>query len=986
MNNQNIYRRLLCMCLIISSSICAQEITFNVDSLLFGEVRLSDSLNRTFRITNTGSAILNVDTVLVSGSDAAEFTALSATGPFVLPSNGRRNFNFQLNGQSIGIKDAQIEIFGNQLGANPAVLHIQAEVIPIPPPDISSNVLAINYGTLQLGDTLTRFVRLQNVGQSNLDIDTLILAGADTSEFRLLTDPSPFTLIPSASRRFGVEFDPQSPGDKFASLPIYSNDPDENPLVISFQGSAFDSSRIVVEPDRYDFGGVLIGDSLVHSFTVRNDGGKDLVVSDFEMLWLHRDDFPILTTPTPVTLPPDSSMMIDIMFRPLELGTREGQMKIYSNDPRTPELQIPVFGVGLDSMPEPAIAIDPVSYDFGTRVVGDTMPTNFLVRNIGTGDLTVSTTELAGINPGDFKVFNGVGPYVLEPNDVRLLQVWFIPKAGGPRSADMHILSDAVNTDTLVVPLSGTGLPLPDIRVEDDTLDIGLVVVGASDSAELQIRNVGTANLEINGLLFDQAGVNYFSAPGVSLPLVVLPNDTAFVPVALAPDSVGLYETVLTVVNNDSDDDSVLVRVLGEGVTIPVPDIEFDRDTLKFTETVLTTIRVDSVYVINTGIAELSVSSVIFSGIDSLDFALTQQTLPLTVPAGDSTLLYVDFQPQAIGERFAVLQLFSNDPDENPIELILAGSAVAIPVSDIAVDPDSLDFGIIDLGEFTFRELFVHNNGSADLEVNSSNVQGIDSSDFKLTFGEAPFTVEPGDSQRIDVRFLPFDFGARTASLKLISNDPDGRELQIPLFGISLDTTLIDTIAPVCSVFTTIIEEERIHIMVQDTGSGMRTIEVLNAVNLDVSVPAFFPGSTDTLLLTAAKISVEGFAKIRVAFTDRRTNTSICEATLDSTTDIDPEPDVPDEFALGQNYPNPFNPTTEIEFSILDDGQRVTLVVYDILGRPIKKLIDAPLSRGFYTAEWDGLDGFGNRAASGVYVYRLANPSQELVRKMLLVR
>jgi len=949
-------------------------------------VRLNDSLNRTFRITNTGSSTLNVDTVQVSGPDAAEFTSSSATGPFALPPNGRRNFSFELAGQSIGIKDAQIEVFGNQIGQNPAVLAIQAEVIPIPPPDISSNVLAINYGTLQLGDTLTRFVRLQNVGQSNLEIDSLILAGSDTVDFKLLTDPSPFTLIPSASRRFGIEFDPQSPGDKFANLPIYSNDPDENPLVISFEGSAFDSSRIVVEPDRYEFGGVLIGDSLVHSFTVRNDGGQDLIVSDFEMLWLHRDDFPILTPPSPVTLPPDSSMIIDVMFKPLELGTREGQMKITSNDPRTPELYIPVFGVGLDSMPEPAIAIDPTSYDFGTQVVGDTIINNFLVRNVGTGDLTVSTTELTGNNPGDFKVFNGVGPYVLEPNDVRLVQIWFTPKAGGPRSTEMHILSDAVNTDTLVVPVSGTGLPLPDIRVDTDTLNIGLVVVGASDSAELQIRNVGTADLSITEFLFDQAGLNYFSVPGIILPLVVLPNDTAFVPVALSPDSVGSYETLLTVVNNDSDNDSVLVRVLGEGVPIPVPDIEFDRDTLAFAETALTTIRVDSVYVINSGIAELLVSSVNFSGIDSLDFALTQQTLPLTVQAGDSTLLYVDFQPQAIGERVAVLQLFSNDPDENPIELILTGSAVAVPVSDISVDPDSLDFDIIDLGEFAFRELFVHNTGSADLAVSSSNIEGADSSAFKLTFGEAPFTVEPGDSQRIDVRFLPFDFGTRTANLKLMSDDPDEGEVLIPLFGISLDTTLIDTIAPVCSVYTILVEQELIHIMAQDTGSGMRTIEVLDAVNLDVSVPAFFPGTTDTLLLTAAKISAEGFAKIRVAFTDRRNNTSICEATLDSTTDIDPEPDVPDEFALGQNYPNPFNPTTEIEFSILEDGQRVTLVVYDVLGRPIKKLIDTPLSRGFYTAEWDGLDDFGNRAASGVYIYRLANTSQELVRKMLLVR
>ncbi|MEL6824076.1 MAG: choice-of-anchor D domain-containing protein, partial [Calditrichota bacterium] len=199
-----------------------------------------------------------------------------------------------------------------------------------------ANVLAINYGTLQLGDTLTRFLGLQNVGQSNLLIDTLVIAGADTADFNLLSDPSPFILVPAQTRVLRIEFDPQSEGDKFANLPIFSNDPDENPLIISLEGSAFDSSRIVIDPPSFDFSDLLLGDSVLTSFTIRNEGGKDLEVADFEMLWFHPDDFPIQTPRAPFTLSPDSSKEIEVMFKPLELGSREGRMRITSNDPIVP--------------------------------------------------------------------------------------------------------------------------------------------------------------------------------------------------------------------------------------------------------------------------------------------------------------------------------------------------------------------------------------------------------------------------------------------------------------------------------------------------------------------------------------------------------------------------------------------------------------------------------------------------------------------------
>lgn len=75
--------------------------------------------------------------------------------------------------------------------------------------------------------------------------------------------------------------------------------------------------------------------------------------------------------------------------------------------------------------------------------------------------------------------------------------------------------------------------------------------------------------------------------------------------------------------------------------------------------------------------------------------------------------------------------------------------------------------------------------------------------------------------------------------------------------------------------------------------------------------------------------------------------------------------EVPHEYVLGQNYPNPFNPSTEIRYQIPGDA-RVTLKVFDLLGRAVTTLVDEQLVPGTYTVRFNA-----GELASGVYMYRL---------------
>jgi hypothetical protein len=88
----------------------------------------------------------------------------------------------------------------------------------------------------------------------------------------------------------------------------------------------------------------------------------------------------------------------------------------------------------------------------------------------------------------------------------------------------------------------------------------------------------------------------------------------------------------------------------------------------------------------------------------------------------------------------------------------------------------------------------------------------------------------------------------------------------------------------------------------------------------------------------------------------------------------------PAAFSLFQNYPNPFNPTTVINFSLPKAG-KVTLEVYDLLGRKITTLVSGYLTAGAHNTKFDA-----SHLSSGVYVYRLQTDTFTATKKMVLMK
>jgi hypothetical protein len=94
---------------------------------------------------------------------------------------------------------------------------------------------------------------------------------------------------------------------------------------------------------------------------------------------------------------------------------------------------------------------------------------------------------------------------------------------------------------------------------------------------------------------------------------------------------------------------------------------------------------------------------------------------------------------------------------------------------------------------------------------------------------------------------------------------------------------------------------------------------------------------------------------------------------------------VPDEFALHQNYPNPFNPVTTIQYDIPVETH-VNLIVYDILGREVRMLLNQTEQPGYKSIRWNGRNNAGQEISAGMYFYRLETTRFVKVHKMVLLK
>jgi len=94
---------------------------------------------------------------------------------------------------------------------------------------------------------------------------------------------------------------------------------------------------------------------------------------------------------------------------------------------------------------------------------------------------------------------------------------------------------------------------------------------------------------------------------------------------------------------------------------------------------------------------------------------------------------------------------------------------------------------------------------------------------------------------------------------------------------------------------------------------------------------------------------------------------------------------LPAVFTLHQNHPNPFNPVTTLRYD-LPENSLVNIIIYDLLGRQVKSLINQTQDAGFKSVIWDATNDFGKPVSAGVYLYQIQAGEFVQTKKMVLLK
>ncbi len=984
------------------------DIDVSPSSLTFGNVNTGSSSDMVVSIENTGDADLEITSLSLSDGSAGFSLVSPPSTPFTIgPSDPAVDVTVRFAPTVDGAANDDLVIASDDPDENPVNVALSGTgVTATPNIDVSPN--SLDFGLVNTGATSDMTVSIENTGDADLEITGFSFADGSVG-FSLVSPPStPFTIGPSdPAVDVTVRFAPTVVGVADDDLEIASDDPDENPFVVSLTGEGQTpppmEPDIDVTPTSLSFGTVNTGSSSDMVVSIENTGNDDLEVTGLS-LSDGSAGFSLVSPPsTPFTIgPSDPAVDVTVRFAPTAVGAANDVLVIASDDPDENPVNVNLDGTGQDT-PAYAARINVAGPDFttggGDLFVADKAHTSGDFGNDGNGRERSFSDPIDGTTDDDlyqtlssggsfeylFDVANGdynVTLHFMEPQfssggertfdvtvegTIVLDDLDVAAESGGQFTAhtesfsanvsdgQLNIQFDRESRVAVVSAIEVTGgtppTPEPDIDVSPASLAFGTVNTGATNDMVVSIDNTGDDDLEVTSLSFSDGSVGFSLVSPPSTPFTIGPSDPAVdVTVRFAPSVAGAVNDDLVIASNDPDENPVNVGLSGTGQTPPPmePDIDVTPTSLDF-GTVTTGADSDmTVSIDNTGTDDLEVTGISLSD-GSAGFTLVSPpSTPFTLTPSDPAVeVTVRFAPTVAGAATDDLEITSDDPDEGTVTVSLDGDGQ---------DPPSGDAFRINVAGDDFT------TGSGDLFVadkaHTSGDFGNDGEGRERSFSD-PISGTDDDELYQTLRsggsfeYL-FDVanGDYTVTLYFIE----------PQFSSGGNRTFDVTVEDV-------LEIDDLDIAAQ-VGQWAAYTETLNVTVSDGQLNILFEREARVAVVSAIEVvGPEGLAKRGIA-----------EEHLPLQSEI-----VPDEFKLFQNHPNPFNPETQIRYALNKDGQ-ITLRIYNMLGKAVRTLVNEHKNAGAYQVMWDARNDNGVRVPSGVYIYKLEAPGVFQVRKMILLQ
>ncbi|UCE20327.1 MAG: choice-of-anchor D domain-containing protein [Gemmatimonadota bacterium] len=749
----------------------APDIDVNFTSIDFGAVDGGLSVDTTVTVSNDSCQTLQVTQATITGADAEEFEVVVGGGGFQVPQGQNQPVVVRFAPVNPGAKNAILRITNNDPDEGTKDIPLSGFANA---PDIELSATSHNYGNVNLGGFADWVLVVSNVGNKNLSVSNIVSNSADF----VITSPVSFPVVIAASGNVNVtvRFTPSTGGTRVANLTITSNDPDEPSRNVSFTGVGCVLPNITVDPTSYNYGKVALGGYKDKTFVVSNIGCQNLNVSSTSITGPDASRYTISSGGGAFTLGKGQTRNVVIRFAPVTGGSKTAIFQIVSNDPDEDTVKVTLQGEGCVS---PNIVVDPTTWDFGTVNVGSFSDIIIIVSNTGCQDLVVSGANLVGGNPDQFSIRSGGGGFTVSSGQTRNIEVRFSPTSGGIKNAGVQILSNDPDQGGVIVTLTGRGCPFQDISITPASWDFGIVDLGNYEEKTFVVSNQGCQDLQVLGTNLVGADSDHFDIMSGGGAYSIAGDDTHDVVIRFTPTTSGAKSIVLRITSDDPDEGTYDVTITG-GVCSH-PDIETNPGSWNYGSVAIGDYEEKTVTVSNTGCQVLSLTGIGLVGANTNQFSITSGNITIDLNHGETHNVVIRFSPTSEGTKSAGLRISSNDPDESTLTVPLNGYGCGDP--DIDVDPASVSYGSVNVGSSSDRTITISNVGCQVLNISATTLTGTHATQFDVVSGGGGSTIVSGGARNLIVRFTPTSGGAKTATLQILSDDPDEGTVLVPLTG-----------------------------------------------------------------------------------------------------------------------------------------------------------------------------------------------------------
>jgi hypothetical protein len=303
--------------------------------------------------------------------------------------------------------------------------------------------------------------------------------------------------------------------------------------------------------------------------------------------------------------------------------------------------------------------------DFGSVAAGSSKTLTLSVSNTGKTSASISS---ASVSTKYFSLTAPSLPVTIAAGQSASLTLAFTPNAAGSFSARAAIGSDA-STAMTDIALSGTGISDGQLAVNPGSEAFGSVTVGSTQSQSVTLTNTGGTTVTVSNASVSGTG---FHLSGLSTPLTLNASQSAVFTVAFAPQAAGSASGNVSI-TSDATNPSVSISLSGTGTTA-VGQLAVSPGTLNLGSVVVGTSKSAS------GKLSASGANVTVTGASTNNsvFTIGGLSLPVTIPAGQSTSFSITFSPLTSGTANASLTVASNGQPSSTTEG-LTGSGTAAP-------------------------------------------------------------------------------------------------------------------------------------------------------------------------------------------------------------------------------------------------------------------------------------------------------------------